>query len=144
MSAYYRRASILGCSSWLSIFATICSMPDFRVSMLPIASAQPRATSVAIYTKPILALYDSAVLGFSNRYAWRCPSAATRQWYTSHITANHLDIGVGTGYFLARCSYPAPRPRLTLLDRNPNSLQRSAKRLALLSCYSQAGVRKSQ
>ncbi|MCG8352074.1 MAG: class I SAM-dependent methyltransferase, partial [Chloroflexales bacterium] len=86
--------------------------------------------SVAIYTKPILALYDIAVLGLSNRYAWRCPSAAIRRWYTAHITANHLDIGVGTGYFLPHCSYPVPRPWLTLLDRNPNSLQRAAKRLA--------------
>src|SRR5262249_57137305 len=46
------------------------------------------------------------------------------------ITANHLDVGVGTGYFLDRCRFPDPRPRLALLDLNPNSLRVAAHRLA--------------
>lgn len=98
--------------------------------MLSQPASRPRVASAAVYTKPILALYDIAVLGLSNRYAWRCPSAEILQWYNTHISANHLDIGVGTGYFLDHCRYPTSRPRLTLLDLNSNSLQRTAARLS--------------
>jgi hypothetical protein len=30
--------------------------------------------SVAIYNRALLAVYDAYVLGFSNRWVWRCPS----------------------------------------------------------------------
>src|SRR5262245_53778238 len=46
------------------------------------------------------------------------------------ITADHLDVGVRTGYCLDRCRFPDPRPRLALLDLNPNSLRVAAHRLA--------------
>src|SRR5262249_56455300 len=50
--------------------------------------------------------------------------------YDRAASANHLDAGVGTGYFLDRCRFPSPRPRLALLDLNPNPLQVAARRLA--------------
>lgn len=84
----------------------------------------------AAYTKPTLAVYDQVALGFLCRFVWRCPRSAIIAAYQQHLTANHLDAGIGTGYFLDRCRFPVPRPRLTLLDLNPNCLEFSARRLA--------------
>lgn len=77
----------------------------------------------------MLALYDYVVLGFFCRFVWRCPSRHILGLYQSHITANHLDAGVGTGYFLDHCRFPSSQPRLTLLDLNPNSLEVATRRL---------------
>ena len=84
----------------------------------------------ALYTGPILAVYDLAVLGLACRFLWRCPARHILELYNRSITANHLDVGVGTGYFLDRCRFPDARPRLAQLDLNPNSLRVAAHRLA--------------
>ncbi len=83
----------------------------------------------AVYTKPMLAVYDYIVLGFFCRFVWRCPSRHILGLYQCHTTANHLDAGVGTGYFLNHCRLPSSQPRLMLLDLNPNSLEVAARRL---------------
>ena len=49
--------------------------------------------------------------------------------YDRHITDRHLDVGVGTGYFLDKCRFPSPAPAVALMDLNPNSLQATARRL---------------
>ena len=82
-----------------------------------------------VYTKSMLAIYDLLILGFSNRLIWRCPSKDILALYDRYVTANHLDVGVGTGYFLDRCRFPIDRPRLGLMDLNPNCLEAAAKRL---------------
>jgi ubiquinone/menaquinone biosynthesis C-methylase UbiE len=87
------------------------------------------AAGAAIYTKRLLSIYDLAVIKVSNRLAWRCPAHRTLSFYNHHISANHLEIGVGTGYYLDRCHFPTSRPRLVLLDLNPNSLTVAAQRL---------------
>ncbi|MCP3803324.1 class I SAM-dependent methyltransferase [Allokutzneria sp. A3M-2-11 16] len=83
----------------------------------------------AVYSPAILAIYNTAVLRVSQPLAWRCPSSRVVALYDDHVSTDHLDIGVGTGYFLDRCTYPGP-PRLTLLDMNRNSLGKAARRLA--------------
>jgi ubiquinone/menaquinone biosynthesis C-methylase UbiE len=83
----------------------------------------------AVYSRRVLALYDWFVLGFSNRFVWRCPTAKLVRLYDANVSANHLDIGVGTGYFLDRCRFPSPRPRLVLMDLNPNCLAATAHRV---------------
>ncbi len=83
----------------------------------------------AIYNHPVLSVYDQYVLGFSNSYVWQCPTSQILEFYNEHISSQHLDIGVGTGYFLDRCKFPTNTPRLALADLNPNSLQVAAKRL---------------
>lgn len=50
--------------------------------------------------------------------------------YNQNITANHLDVGVGTGYFLDHCKFPTASPRLALMDLNPGCLERAGKRVA--------------
>ena len=72
----------------------------------------------AIYTKRILSTYDIIVLGISNSYVWRCPSVRIEEHYNKHVSSNHLDVGVGTGYFLARCNFPSQTPRVALMDLN--------------------------
>lgn len=84
----------------------------------------------AIYSPFILALYDWWVLGISNQWIWRCPTKHLLDHFQRHVTPNHLDIGVGTGYFLDRVQFPSPTPRLTLLDLNSSCLQAAAKRVS--------------
>ncbi len=84
----------------------------------------------AVYSKIVLTVYDWAVLGFSNRFLWRCPTLRLLALYNCHVTANHLDVGVGTGFFLDHCTFPGPAPRVALLDLNENCLRRTATRIA--------------
>ena len=83
----------------------------------------------AVYTKSTLSAYDIIVIGLSNRYVWKCPSARIEEHYNKHVSANHLDVGVGTGYFLDRCKFPSKRPRVALMDLNPNTLEYASKRI---------------
>jgi SAM-dependent methyltransferase len=83
----------------------------------------------AVYSRPFLAVYDW-VLGFNCRFLDRCPPGRVLDLYNEHVSANHLDVGVATGTFLDRCTFPVSRPRLALMDLNPNSLAVAAKRLA--------------
>ena len=91
----------------------------------------------AAYTPLSLALYDLAVLRFSNSFVWQCPSHVLLDFYNQHISDKHLDIGVGTGYFLDKCRFPSTTPKIALFDLNPHSLAKSAKRLRRYnpSCY---------
>ena len=46
-----------------------------------------------------------------------------------HVGARHLDVGVGTGWFLDHCRWPVESPKITLLDLNENSLAVASKRI---------------
>lgn len=87
----------------------------------------------AVYTKRTLKIYDLLVLGISNKWIWKCPTPQLLAFYNQHISGNHLDVGVGTGYFLDRCQFPVERPRIGLMDLNANSLTTAAKRIARYS-----------
>jgi hypothetical protein len=87
------------------------------------------AAGHAFYTRRSLAIYDLAILGYFSRLAWKCPARRILQHYDAHVTANHLDIGVGTGYFLDRCHFPSP-PRLVLMDPNDACLEKAGERTA--------------
>ena len=81
----------------------------------------------AIYTKNLLSIYDTLVLGLSNSFVWRCPTKILRKVFTENASNNHLDVGVGTGYYPDKCFVENKR-RLALFDLNDNSLAASAKR----------------
>lgn len=87
----------------------------------------------AIYTPATLKAYDWFVLGFSNRLLWRCPTSHLRDLYARNAGARHLDIGVGTGYFLDKAPWPVARPDITLVDLNAHSLAAAARRIARFS-----------
>jgi len=84
----------------------------------------------AVYTRRVLTIYDFWVHGLSNRFVWKCPTQKIEALYHRHITPNHLDVGVGTGYFLDRCRMPSETPRIALMDLNPNTLEFCSRRLA--------------
>jgi SAM-dependent methyltransferase len=83
----------------------------------------------AVYTKGALNAYDLVVIGVSNPLIWRCPSDIIVERYNRHITANHLEVGVGTGYFLDHCRFPSEHPRVALMDLNPNCLAKAQARI---------------
>lgn len=87
------------------------------------------AAGAAVYSPLTLALYDAWVLGLSNRYAWRCPTnEVLLPFFRRQVGARHLDIGVGTGYYLAKADLP-PSTDITLLDLNPSSLEAARRRI---------------
>jgi SAM-dependent methyltransferase len=94
------------------------------------AQQDASAAGQAVYSPFVLSVYDILVLGISNRFLWRCPTPGLVDLYNRNLGARHLDIGVGTGYFLDRATWPVARPEITLLDLNPNSLAAAARRIA--------------
>ena len=94
------------------------------------ATAKQVQAGQAVYSKRVLSIYDFTVLGVSNRYIWRCSTATIEAHYNRHLSANHLDVGVGSGYFLDQCQFPGSKPRLALMDLNQNSLAYAAQRVA--------------
>lgn len=83
------------------------------------------------YTPSFLAIYDPLVLGFFGRMVWRCPTSRLAQQYARYLGRRHLDVGPGTGYFLARARFPSDAA-LLLLDPNPHVLAHASRRLAHL------------
>lgn len=96
---------------------------------MKVSAAQVEAGQ-AVYSKRTLAAYDFVVLGLSNRFVWKCPTQGLEEHYNRHVTANHLDVGVGTGYFLDRCRFPSPTPRVALMDLNSDVLAFASQRIA--------------
>jgi SAM-dependent methyltransferase len=89
------------------------------------------AAGHAFYTRRSLKVYDKAILGWFSRVAWRCPAHHVVAHYDRHVSANHLDVGVGTGYFLDHCRFPAApgELRLALADISTASLDVASARL---------------
>ncbi|HEI2855297.1 TPA: class I SAM-dependent methyltransferase, partial [Escherichia coli] len=83
--------------------------------------------SSKVYTPFTLKLYDWWVLDISNRFAWRCE---TRKYllphYLKHVKYRHLDIGVGTGFYLP---YLPEEYNISLMDLNTASLDAASRRI---------------
>ncbi|MGQ4006502.1 class I SAM-dependent methyltransferase [Francisellaceae bacterium CB300] len=75
-----------------------------------------------IYSKTMLKFYNFYVLFFNNNYVWKCKTSNLLQNYEEHLSANHLDIGVGTGYYLDKVRDKISK--LTLVDLNDNCLDK--------------------
>lgn len=87
----------------------------------------------AAYNPRTLALYDLWVTQVSNRFIWRCPPETIQHFYDENASTNHLDVGVGSGYYPAHCSKFRSGARVALMDMNPESLRFTAERLAHLN-----------
>lgn len=92
---------------------------------------QEAAVGQAIYSKGVLSIYDFWVLGFSNRYLWKCSTKTINKLFSDLASTNHLDVGVGTGYYLKR-NLTASTQRLALVDLNINSLSVTSKAMTHL------------
>jgi SAM-dependent methyltransferase len=97
----------------------------------PAATATATGAGHAAYTPFVLRhVYDWWVLGVSNRWLWRCPTPRLLEFFNHHLSDNHLDVGVGTGWYPDHARFPGPAPRLGLLDLSPHSLEHTARRVA--------------
>lgn len=91
--------------------------------------SQGLPASAAVYGRLMLSVYDLYVLGLSNRFIWQCPTQKILDLYNRLVTDRHLDVGVGTGFYLDRARFPSNEPRIDLMDINPMALSRTAQRI---------------
>ena len=92
-----------------------------------LADTEPGAS---VYKPWILFIYDWLVLGVFSTYAWCCSTISTSlPFFRDNVSRSHLDIGVGTGYYLSNSSLSAD-VSVTLLDLNPTSLSVAKARLS--------------
>lgn len=87
------------------------------------------AAGAAIYSKFLLTLYDIEVLMFEMPFIFKCPLRKVMDLYNENVSEVHLDIGVGTGYFLDKCIFPVRNPSVHLMDLNTNSLEKTSERI---------------
>jgi hypothetical protein len=90
----------------------------------------PPANSIKAYTRLGLHVYDPLIVNLVAPRVWDCSPDALVEHYRKHVTSNHADVGVGTGYFLDRCGFDSSQPRLALIDLQANCLEHAARRLA--------------
>ena len=60
---------------------------------------------------------------------FKCSLRRIKKFFNTHITSRHLDVGVGTGYFLDIGKFPVQNPTIHLMDLNKNSLQKTSRRI---------------
>jgi hypothetical protein len=95
-----------------------------------LASAGDADRGQAAFTRTGLALYDLLVLRALCPWVWRCPNDRVLAAYRRYLSDNHLEVGVGTGYFLDHARFSSAAPRVALLDLNTHCLTRTARRIA--------------
>ena len=81
------------------------------------------------FNKLSLFFYDAILYGVISKYAWGCSIARLDAHYARHASANHLEVGVGTGFLLNRVRFPA-RPRLALMDLSAECLEKTRRKVA--------------
>jgi SAM-dependent methyltransferase len=95
-----------------------------------VEKADPAYPGQAIYSRWFLSIYDALAYGVNSPFVWRCPKARLVELYNANVSRRHLDVGVATGGLLDDCRLPDPSVEITLMDLNPNCLDRAARRLA--------------
>jgi SAM-dependent methyltransferase len=86
----------------------------------------------ALYTPLFLSFYDHFVLRFNSPVLWGCRRQVLLSHFAGHLSANHLDVGVGTGYFLQHGTAGRRIERLGLMDPNQEALRYAARRVEAL------------
>lgn len=87
----------------------------------------------AIYSGTTLKIYDFVVHRLTNHLVWRVPTRLIERAYRERMSPNHLEAGVGTGFFLDRVALNDPGRRLVLMDLNPDALAYAQHRLRRFS-----------
>jgi SAM-dependent methyltransferase len=93
------------------------------------AIVRPAEPNQGAFNRRTLKYYDR-LLEFTCNRIWRCPVERTLELYQRRLSSNHLEVGVGTGYFLDRSLLPGPAPRLALLDTSLDCLRHTEAKLA--------------
>ncbi|AIT09983.1 SAM-dependent methyltransferase [Candidatus Francisella endociliophora] len=73
-----------------------------------------------VYSRLMLKLYNFIVLFFNNTFLWKCKTSNLLELYEDNVSKNHLDIGVGSGFYLNKVADKLEK--VTLIDLNPNCL----------------------
>ncbi|MEF9896766.1 MAG: class I SAM-dependent methyltransferase [Pseudomonas sp.] len=82
----------------------------------------------AIYSPLVLKLYDTWVLGISNRFAWKCSThEVLLPFFRRNVGLRHLDVGVGTGFYPCHAGL-SQQTQITFMDLNPSSLKAASIR----------------
>lgn len=77
----------------------------------------------------VLSIYDAWVLGFCNRFAWRCPTEQVLlPFYLENAGLNHLDVGSGSGFYPAHMTVGQERV-IDLMDNDDGALLTAAARV---------------
>jgi SAM-dependent methyltransferase len=92
-------------------------------------SNDPGYSGFKDYTPRFLKTYDKWVLGFMAPRVWKMGDGSGPDLYRRHMRRRHLDVGPGTGYFIAQADPPRDI-ELTLVDPNPKVLDHCANTLA--------------
>lgn len=87
------------------------------------------AAGAAIYSNLALSVYDLEVLILEIPLVFKCPLKKLKDLYSSHVSNNHLEVGVGTGYFPDKYLNQENNQKIHLLDLNSNSLKKTSNRL---------------
>ena len=87
------------------------------------------AAGAAVYSNLLLSFYDIEVLIFELPYIFKCPLREVKDFFNKNVSGAHLDVGVGTGYFLDKGKFPVDNPTVHLMDLNPNTLKKTSKRI---------------
>lgn len=97
--------------------------------------ALPAPDSIKAYSRLGLKLYDPLIMEGIAPRVWGCLPQVLVDHYRDHLTGNHADIGVGTGYCLDHAGLSIPR--LVLIDLQPNCLEYTVRRLKRFAprCY---------
>ena len=83
----------------------------------------------SVSSKLMASVYDIQVLMVEIPFIFKCPLSTMKNFYTQHLSGNHLEVGVGTGYFPDKCPFPVDKPTLHLMDLNGEYLGMSAQRV---------------
>lgn len=111
-----------------SLFSTINLKNKKYNRVLPIGDFMSLNTNDGskVYTPLSLSLYNWWVLKVSNDYAWRCNTDEFLiPHFKAHLGKNHMDIGVGTGFYLKKSADEIQK--ITLTDLNTHSLECAKK-----------------
>ena len=92
-------------------------------------TSEDAAAGASVYSNFLLSFYDIEVLMFELPYIFKCPLREVKKFFNQNISGMHLDVGVGTGYFLDKCNFPVENPTVHLMDLNTNTLQKTSKRI---------------
>ena len=83
------------------------------------------------YDFGVLPFYDMFILHVTCSRAWKAPLTTLLPFFRAHFSDNHLDMGVGTGFFPATVlaeKEPA-KQQLTLLDLSTTALAKTKRRV---------------
>lgn len=77
----------------------------------------------SVYNNLTLKIYNTLVLYISNKFIWKCDTKTVLlPFFKEKLTKEHLDIGVGSGYYLEKIN-----TRVSVCDSNKNSLNFAKK-----------------